>query len=143
MDQKLLQDYQKALIYAGLDDFTPNAALSSTFGGLYGDQVERWKSVVIDFICRNMTCGLIEVSPVQTRCKKTAPQDIRELLDSVGLDDLETSVVWTATYFDGTKKLDELLDGLGVKDWTHLNDPPNLSFQNALLKIYQEHGISL
>lgn len=143
MDQKLLQDYQKALIYAGLDDFTPNAVLSSTFGGVYGNQVEQWKSVVIDFIYRNMTCGLLEVSPVQTKCKDATPQDVRTLLSSVDLDDIATSVIWVATYFDGTKKLDELLSSFCLKDWIHLNDSPNLLFQNTLLEIYQENGVPL
>ncbi len=50
--------YQRQLIVASLDDFTPNAALSHVHGGQHGPNVELWKYSVVNFLWINVKCGL-------------------------------------------------------------------------------------
>nr|WP_230961628.1 hypothetical protein [Burkholderia stagnalis] len=53
-------DYQKQLIVSGLDDFSPNAALSHVLGGQFGPRPELWKQAVVDFLCINVRAGMLE-----------------------------------------------------------------------------------
>lgn len=53
-------DYQRQLIIANFDDFSPNAVFPEYCGGQYGSFHDEWGRRVIDFLCVNVQCNFIE-----------------------------------------------------------------------------------
>ena len=130
-------DFQRQLIAASLDDFTPNATLSDFCGGQYGSEPDVWKSAVIDFLCTNLRYGLVEVTH---RPDISATRDITALkgllLDGDVEKGLDSAVMWDALYFNGTKALIELIDRSGLHSWESLDRPENRELTALLKKVY-------
>ena len=60
--------FQRQLIIASLDDFTPNAALPNVHGGQYGLSVELWKSAGDDsYSARHRACYPCSVASACSR----------------------------------------------------------------------------
>lgn len=74
-------DYQKQLIVSGLDDFSPNAALSHVLGGQFGPRPELWKQAVVDFLCINVRGGMLECVHRKDVSGEAGAIRLRELLN--------------------------------------------------------------
>jgi hypothetical protein len=111
-------DYQQQLIFAALDDFTPNAALPNLFGGQYGSNPDAWKQAVLEFLCINLKCGLIEATH---RPEISQRRDVPALKDILTKGDMENGlpvdIAWDALYFNGTEMLIAILESVNMRTW--------------------------
>jgi hypothetical protein len=115
-------DYQRQLIFASLDDFTPSAALPNYRGGQYGEEHKIWHQAVIDFLCINVKCGFIEATH---RSEIRAGYDARKLeyilLNGENDKNIDKNILWNILYFNGTDKLVEIIEKLGLRSWNCAN----------------------
>ncbi|WP_169746773.1 hypothetical protein [Paraburkholderia terrae] len=129
--------YQRQLIVAALDDFTPNAVFPDFFGGQYGANPGVWKQAVMDFLCINLRCGLIEATH---RPELSQRRDVRALEVLLTQGDIEnglpTDIVWDALYFNGTEKLNALLEGIGMRTWDAVARGPDSRLISELTNLY-------
>ncbi|GGY30482.1 hypothetical protein [Paludibacterium paludis] len=122
---------QRQLIFAALDDFCPNGALSNVFGGQYGDTPEEWALAVIDFIYNSMGLGLIEPMPCMHGFEKLNAEEVRFILiKSRESPDLEKNedLVWDILYLHGTEKLKQATGRFKMDNWDALSLPADASF---------------
>lgn len=114
-------DYQKQLVYASLDDFTPNASLPDYKGGQFGQSNLAWRSAVVDFLCVNVASGLIvpvhreDLGPGQTSA-------LRILLNGNGARGEDVEIVWNTLFFVGTALLIDILGRFNMRDWIYLHE---------------------
>ncbi|MBN3762449.1 hypothetical protein [Burkholderia sp. Ac-20365] len=131
-------DYQRQLIASCLDDFSPNAALPHVYGGQYGQSPEMWKRAVVEFLCVNVRCGLLEA----THRKDISTDDdsvlsLENLLTNGDTENqLDAEIVWNAMYFNSTCKLDEILERFNLRTWDALNFGLNHALIAELKKLY-------
>lgn len=111
-------DYQRQLIVASLDDFTPNAALPHLSGGQFGSTSDAWKRAVIDFLCINVRCGLIEATHRKEISTGGDVRRLKEILLNGDSDQLiDADVLWNVLYFNATSKLIQILERLNLRSW--------------------------
>jgi hypothetical protein len=111
-------DYQKQLVVSGLDDFCPNAALPHLYGGQFGSTSDAWKRAVIDFLCINVRCGLIEATHRKELSTGGDVRRLKEILLNGDSDQLvDADVLWNALYFNATSKLIQILERLNLRSW--------------------------
>lgn len=111
-------DYQRQLIIASLDDFTPNDTLVNFRGGQYGTDVKSWMAAVVDFLCAAVACGLIEVSHRPEISGKRDAGLLRTLLEQGDSErDIPRDVLWDVMYFNGTIVLVDIMTQFGLHSW--------------------------
>ncbi|BEV73104.1 hypothetical protein THUN1379_25860 [Paludibacterium sp. THUN1379] len=125
------QAIQKQLIFAVLDDFCPNGALSNFFGGQYGNNQEKWALAVIDFIYNAM--GLDLIAPMQClhEFEKLSTDEVRALLvrSRAGPNlEKDEDLAWDILYLCGTEKLRLAAEKFDLSHWEALNQPVNEQF---------------
>ncbi|WP_147432314.1 hypothetical protein [Pararobbsia silviterrae] len=132
-------DYQQQLIFASLDDFTPNDALSNYLGGQFGWNTEIWRQAVIEFLCINIKCELIELTHhaiVMARSKSTSLKDL--LIHGDPTNNISIDILWNALYFNGTSKLTKILEDLDMHNWNAIDQPKNQNLIYKLTKLYED-----
>lgn len=131
-------DCQRQLIFAGLEDFSANAALPNFHGGQYGGHQAEWRKAVVEFICSNIDCGLLEVFDYPGKSKSLDRIEVMRLLkngdESRGLD---AELIWNCLYFSGTEKLKGVLEKLGILSWEAINGGENVTLMEYLKEAYQ------
>ncbi|TKC81420.1 hypothetical protein FAZ69_27700 [Trinickia terrae] len=131
-------DYQQQLIVAGLDDFTPNAALPNFWGGQYGANPEVWKQAVLDFLCINLRCGLIEATHRPEISQHRDVQALKVILTQGDMENgLPADIVWDVLYFNGTEMLNAMLEGANMRTWDALALGPDSRFITELTSLYE------
>jgi hypothetical protein len=135
-------EYQQQLIVASLDDFTPNAALPNYLGGQFGAQAEAWKCGVIDFLCINVKCGLIEATHRPEVADRRDVLALRKLLkDGDEKNHMPVDILWNALYFNGTVKLSALLDKEGMRTWEAVKLGPHPDLISKLVELYKNFAL--
>ena len=131
-------DYQRQLIFASLDDFTPNDTFGNFCGGQYGPEPALWKSAVINFLCMGVRCGLLELTHRPDISVKRDVDKLRNLLLFGDLErDMEVAVLWNVLYFDGTQELVEIMDKCDLCNWESLNKGVSEELVDLLKKYSQ------
>lgn len=131
-------DYQQQLIVAALDDFTPNAALPNFFGGQYGSNPEAWKQAVLDFLCINLKCGLIDATHRPEISHRRDVQALRDILTQGDMENgLPADIIWDALYFNGTEKLIAMLEGVNMRTWDAVALDPDPRLIAELTNLYE------
>ncbi|AOB31667.1 hypothetical protein AKI39_14665 [Bordetella sp. H567] len=124
MHQPSLLDYQRQLIIASLDDFTPNDTLANFQGGQYGADVKAWRSAVTDFLCATLVCGLIQATHRREINDKRDVRLLRALLQQENLEcDMPIDILWNVLYFHGTPLLVDIMTQCGLRSWDSLVAP--------------------
>jgi hypothetical protein len=135
-------DYQQQLIVASLDDFTPNATLPNYLGGQFGSQADAWKHAVIDFLCVNVKCGLIEATHRPEIAERHDASMLRKLLnDGDEKNKLSVDVLWNALYFNGTKKLSKFLADENMRTWEAVKLEPHPHLISKLIELYKNYDL--
>lgn len=130
-------DYQKQLIVASLDDFTPNAALPNFSGGQHGTNPKIWRRAVVEFLCVNLRCGLIEVTHRPEISKRRDVQLLKIILTQGDTErDLSADIIWDVLYFNGTRLLSVMLEDMNMSTWDALSAPPNSRLTAELYRLY-------
>ena len=145
MDVNLYYHYQVQLIYLGLEEsHALNVFLGVSTEDSGSDPALENKKAAIAFIYMNIKVGLIQAPAWQANAHAPWTEDeIYEFLDTTPSSQINKSIEWFTTYFEGTEKLVELLKKHGLYGWEHYNGPPNIAFQQELLAIYREHGFDV
>jgi len=114
-------DYQRQLIIASLDDFSPNAALPN-FRGEGTDETEVWRQAVIEFLCINVKHGFIEATHYP---EIRVGYDINKLEDILINGDkknhIDPVIVWNTLYFNGTSDLINIVEKFNLREWRCAN----------------------
>ncbi|MFP3586443.1 hypothetical protein SCB29_22665 [Paraburkholderia sp. SIMBA_055] len=132
-------DYQRQLITAGLDDFSPNAALPGVYGGQFGQNPDMWKREVIEFLCVNVRCGLLEATHRKDISGNDGARLLADLLTNGDKDNhFDTDIVWSATYFNSSRKLDEILERLNLRTWDALELGLNIALITEIKELYAD-----
>ncbi|MEN4922754.1 hypothetical protein ABE485_29060 [Achromobacter spanius] len=137
MNSCLRLHYQRQLIYAGIDDFTPNGVFLTYIGGRDSNNVREWQREVVAFLEAGAEHGLLRVMNWNELFSSSVPVNIeRYLLGGASIQDfnLNESVVWNSLYFFGTENFIEDMELLGLRTWDALVPTENKKF----LKFIQE-----
>ncbi|MEM5436545.1 hypothetical protein [Paraburkholderia diazotrophica] len=130
-------DYQRQLIVSSLDDFTPNAALPNVYGGQFGGSTDMWKRAVIEFLCVNVKCGLIEAIHRKELSANEGAHRLKNILICGGDENhIDMDIVWNALYFNSTPRLDEILERLNMRTWEALKLDLSGTFIAELKDVY-------
>ncbi|MCC8406005.1 hypothetical protein LJ655_29840 [Paraburkholderia sp. MMS20-SJTN17] len=132
-------DYQKQLVVSGLDDFSPNAALSQVHGGQFGSMPELWRQAVVDFLRINVHVGLLE----GTHRKEISGEAGAHLLENLlnfgdKANSLDAEILWNVLYFNASPKLAELLSNFHLDSWDALSQGVNGQFMESLKAMYSK-----
>ncbi len=134
-------DYQRQLIVASLDDFTPNAVLPNFLGGQFGPTPENWRQEVIAFLCVNIECGLIEATHRPEIAAHRDIQALRALLTEGDIDkNIPVEILWNVLYFNGTDKLKGIIEAVNMRTWDAVSLAPNPSLIANLSDLYKGYG---
>lgn len=140
MNSDLRLHYQRQLIYAGLDDFTPNGVFPTYLGGQDGENPTEWKREVVGFLKAGTQGGLIKI---------VNWENLFPSLDLVNLDDillidgkkgnsgLDEDVIWNALYFFGTDRLIKDLERFDLLTWEALTLPEVAEFLEFIQNKYR------
>ena len=127
---------QEQLIYAVLDEFTPNDALPQLHGGEYGSTPELWRDTVIEFVRVMLEAGLI--APVGGE-DGYADSSFEEIINMLRFGDPEngfdTESFWCVIQFFGTEKLRKLMGDLGLASWDKLHTELSPALKDALVEM--------
>lgn len=135
MPMPTLLDYQRQLIIASLDDFTPNGTLTSFHGGQYGENAQAWRAAVTDFLCVALDSGLIEATHRKDISDKRDVGLLRYLLEQGESDrDISRDILWDVMYFNGTPLLVDIMLQCGLHSWDSLSAPESQDLALALHK---------
>lgn len=111
-------DYQRQLIIANFDDFSPNAVFPEYCGGQYGSFHDEWGRRVIDFLCVNVQCNFIEPINFSDLLGNRGVDSLRNLLTNESdCSDVGKDVIWNALYFSGTERLAVVMRNFGLNGW--------------------------
>lgn len=111
-------DYQRQLIVASLDDFSPNGTLPNYCGGQDGLHDGVWRQAVIEFLCINTKLGFIEATHKKDICSSYDTKKLEILLISGGeVGGMDLSTVWNALYFNGTDNLISIVKKFNLHNW--------------------------
>jgi hypothetical protein len=115
-------EYQRQLIVASLDDFSPNSTLPNYLGGQYGLSSEIWRQAVVEFLCINVKCGFIEATH---RPEIHTGYDIQQLEDMLLNGDraknIDSLILWNGLHFNGTTNLIEMVEKFDLRNWSCVN----------------------
>ncbi|MDF0606998.1 hypothetical protein HZU77_015325 [Neisseriaceae bacterium TC5R-5] len=143
MNELLAIEYQRQLIYAVLDDFTPNNSLSEYYGGQYGANFHIWKQSVINFIFTNISCGLIDILNKKENYGLNTAESIRQHLTLINSEKTPNAdIIWDTIYFYGTEKLENLIKAHELYEWECLSFNLKNKFICHLNDIYIENGFN-
>lgn len=132
-------DYQKQLVVSGLDDFSPNAALSNVYGGQFGPTPGLWKQAVIDFLCINVRVGFLEGTHRKEISGETGAVLLNDLLNfGDKRNNIDPEILWNVLYFNATPKLAQVLSGFHLDSWDALNQGVNYQFIESLKEKYSK-----
>jgi len=132
-------DYQKQLVLAGLDDFSPNAVLPNVFGGQFGERPDEWRRAAIDFLCINVRVGFLECVNRKEILGEVGGLVLRDFLVFGDKENnLDVELIWNILYFSSTPKLDRILELLGLNNWDAINQNINQRFVAILMEVYSE-----
>ncbi|MFY0480917.1 hypothetical protein [Achromobacter marplatensis] len=137
MNRCLRLCYQRQLIYAGLDDFNPNAVFSNYMGGADGERSSEWQQAVVTFLDQGVGCGVLTATNWDDMFSPEEPIDIEGvLLGSCRHEKfhIDRDIVWNALYFYGTKALIEELDRFCLNSWEAMGFPENIGFLKEIQK---------
>ncbi|WP_423761291.1 hypothetical protein [Burkholderia sp. NLJ2] len=130
-------DYQKQLVVSGLDDFSPNGALSQVLGGQFGSTPELWRKAVIDFLCINVRVGMLECVHRKEISGESGAILLRELLDFGDRENnFDVEVIWNVLYFSATPELVAVLRKFNLNDWGSIGAGINRQFMEYLNGVY-------
>jgi hypothetical protein len=130
-------DYQRQLIVSSLDDFSPNAALPNVGGGQFGQSPDLWKREVIEFLCVNVRCGLLEATHRKDISASDGVHLLEDLLTNGDRENhLDADIVWNAMYFNSSPKLDEILERLRLRTWDALKFDLDTDLISELKDLY-------
>jgi hypothetical protein len=128
-------DYQRQLIVASLDDFTPNSTLPNYLGGQDGGSHDAWRQAVVEFLCENARYGFIEATH---RPEIHAGYDVQKLEDLLLNGDkaknIDPLILWNILYFNGTERLIKAVERFGLRDWNYTNSDSESEDFIAFLK---------
>jgi hypothetical protein len=132
----LLLEYQKSLIIAALDYFSPNDLLSNAFGGQFGQSLPLWKEAVIEFLRVNIESGFIEFAKAD---ESLLPVERKEFLCKLAQSNPHENVdVWMGVRFESTQKLNLLVANHGLLSWESLHKELNKDFVGSVFKAYSK-----
>lgn len=137
MDKCLRLQYQRQLIYAGLDDFSPNRVFCTYMGGPDGAR-GAWEQAVAAFLDESVRCGLLRVVNWKNWRLPDAPCDLQKLLlqCEFGEKVVDRDLIWAALYFFATDDLIGDLRAFGLLSWGALNNSENREFLGFIQKKY-------
>jgi hypothetical protein len=124
----LLLAYQDEFVNLCLDDACP-AALLWTYS--FNDEAVR-RETVIEFIYECMRLKLIEVDHRQAATLPSEPSEMKLHLISLVETSQDWVLQWHMFFFVGTKKLNDLLEKHGLKNWEAMDAPLNMAFINEV-----------
>jgi hypothetical protein len=131
-------DYQRQLIVASLDDFSPNATLPNFQGGQFGEDPNSWRSAVVDFLCANLQCGLIEATHRPDITESRNVVALREVLaEGDEVRNIPVDILWDVLYFNGSEKLSELLERLNLRTWDAVTRDTDSTLIAELTDLYK------
>lgn len=132
----LLLEYQKSLIIAALDYFSPNDLLSGAFGGQFGESLSLWREAVVEFLRVNIESGFIEFAKAD---KSLLPVDQQEFLCKLSQSNPHENVeLWMAVRFESTERLDFLVASHGLLSWESLHKELDKDFVDSVFKVYSK-----
>ncbi|MGF6573834.1 hypothetical protein ABH945_005955 [Paraburkholderia sp. GAS333] len=132
-------NYQKQLVVSGLDDCSPNAALSQVHGGQFGSTPELWKLAVVDFLRINVHVGLLEGTHRKEISGEAGARLLDNLLNFGGkANSMDAEIFWNGLYFNATPKLEELLSVFHLDGWDALSQGLNDQFMEFLKEMYSK-----
>ena len=131
-------DYQRQLIFSGLDDFSPNAALPHVYGGQFGPSPDLWRHEVVAFLCVNVRGGLLEMFYRRDILADGGIDQLKNILTAGDKEShFDVEIIWNALYFSATEKLDEILDRFELRSWEALKLDLNPGFIAELRGCYR------
>lgn len=132
----LMREYQKSLIIAALDYFSPNDLLSNAFGGQFGQSLSLWKQSVVEFLRVNIECGFIEFAKAD---KSLLPVSQQEFLCKLSQSNPHENVdLWMAVRFESTERLNLLVASHGLLSWESLHKALDEDFVDSAFKAYSK-----
>lgn len=134
-----LIECQRQLIYASLDDFTPNATFPNYLGGQFGGLAKEWRDSVINFLCTGYGCGLLRILPYPGMPVHLDASHLHRLLiDGDEIRDLNRHDLWNALYFEASTELIRILDVFGLRNWEASNGEEHIEFTRTLKEMFEE-----
>jgi len=147
MNRVLLLKYQRALIYAALDEITGDSLLDSKdYSKLQLDQSWLDRLKVANFFYRNISCDLVRLEKVAGNIVLDgAAESVGEIFlnTSLNKDDVFSLSLWHAVFFGGTKDLSQLLGRHGLLDWGSFGYELVPSFAEELIQLYKKKEFDL
>ncbi|MPT28977.1 MAG: hypothetical protein E2602_19190 [Achromobacter sp.] len=140
MNSDLRLRYQRQLIYAGLDDFTPNGVFPTYLGGRDGHNVAEWKREVVAFLKVSTQRGAVKIVNWNNLFSSLEPVNLDNLMsadEKKGNAGLDEDIVWNSLYFFGTDSLIKDLERFGLLDWDALMLPERVDFINFIQDKYR------
>lgn len=132
-------DYQKQLVVSGLDDFSPNGALSHVHGGQFGSNPDLWKQAVVDFLCVNVRTGILEGTHRKEISGESGAILLQNLLNfGDKKNNMDAEILWNVLYFNATPKLAKMLSSFHLDSWDAFNQGVNQGFIESLKDIYSK-----
>lgn len=138
MNEDLYLQYQSKLIYACLDDFSGISVMGGYGGGQDSATPNIWWQASVDFLYRNLRCGLIEANPVHKDFPINDPLALCQLFAAVKPAD---STFWFYVQFDGTPLLASIVENHALMDWACVHQPLNRAFIEEVEEIYISNGV--
>lgn len=140
MDDELTLQYQRKLIFACLDDFSGLSAMAGYAGGQDGSTPDVWWQAAVDFLYRNMVCGLIRANPIHSEFPVDNPAELCKLFAA---NNPKEASFWFYVQFSATPVLVELVKRHGLLDWSHYQEPVFPGFVKEIGQIYANGGVDL
>lgn len=140
MKNSLRVNYQRQLIYAGLDDFSPNSVFPDYLGGEFGEDPFLWSLEVANFLDLGVRHGLLEVMNWEYLFSDSPLVSVSEVLlprYPSGGRAVQMEIIWNSLYFTGTVSLLDELDRFGFRVWSALSASENLEFLQCIQRRYQ------
>ncbi|MEJ8859979.1 hypothetical protein WKW79_35905 [Variovorax robiniae] len=133
INNTLLLEYQRSLIFAGLEVFAACDMLTDVHGGQFGENSFQWKIAVVEFLTDGITDGLIKISP--SSASRSSLDDAKQLQDTFSQSDPNFDPeIWMGIQFTSTDKLKQLLARNDLMDWSCLKAPLNIGFMTSILE---------
>ena len=127
---------QEQLIYAVLDEFTPESVVPQSHENEYDKTPILWREDVVEFITVMLKAGLI--APVGGE-DGYADSSFEEIINMLRFGDPEngfdTESFWCVIQFFGTEKLRKLMGDLGLASWDKLHTELSPALKDALVEM--------
>lgn len=107
-------DYQKTLIYCGLEDMSASEMLTDLYGGQYGSDEENWRKEVALFLFYSVRSKLLIPKDDFGLLGDKSPNKIMErYANTFSGEDL----LWMGVQFQATEKLEKILVSEDLLSW--------------------------